>query len=190
MLINYGRLTFNVATDTAELVQRALGGDIESFGELCRRHYTAMAAVAYAVLNDHQLAEDAAQETFARALVNLRNLKDDGRFSPWLAAICRNVANDMAKQKIKVSSTETLSELPQKTKDNGDLDAVGRAVSMLPAHLKELVVMRYYDGLSYEQISAVLAISPATINGRLTRAKRKMAKCLKRNGCAEADYET
>ncbi len=89
-----------MATDTAQLVRDAVGGDIESFGELCRQHYVAITAVAYAVLNDHQLAEDAAQEAFAQALVSLRNLKDNARFAPWLAAICRNVANDMAKARI------------------------------------------------------------------------------------------
>jgi RNA polymerase sigma-70 factor, ECF subfamily len=179
-----------VATDTDQLVQDAARGDIESFGELCRRHYVAMTAVAYAVLNDRQLAEDAAQETFAKALVSLRNLKDSSRFTPWLAAICRNVANDMARARGRAGSIEALPELPEKTKDDRNFEDVARAVSTLPAHLKELVVMRYYDGLSYEQISAVLDISQGSINGRLTRAKRKLAKYLKRNGIQEADYET
>jgi len=47
------------------------------------------------------------------------------------------------------------------------------------------VVLRYYNGLSYEQIASVLGISQATINGRLSRAKRKMAKYLRRNGFPE-----
>jgi len=48
-----------------------------------------------------------------------------------------------------------------------------------------LIVLRYYDGLSYEEISSVLGISKATINGRLTRAKRKIARYLQRNGFLE-----
>jgi len=50
--------------------------------------------VAYGVLKDHQLAEDAAQEAFARGLVSLHRLKEPGRFAPWLVRICRNVAVD------------------------------------------------------------------------------------------------
>jgi DNA-directed RNA polymerase specialized sigma24 family protein len=44
------------------------------------------------VLRDHQLAEDAVQEVFARGLVHLRRLKETGKFGPWLGRICRNVA--------------------------------------------------------------------------------------------------
>jgi RNA polymerase sigma factor (sigma-70 family) len=168
-----------------ELVEAAIGGDIESFGELCGRYYAAMVAVAYAVLSDHQLAEDAAQESFARALVNLRNLKNRNRFAPWLAAICRNVAKDMVKAKAKQISTEDLSQVARKNNDNEIHRAVRRAIEQLPVPAKELIVLRYYNSLSYEQISSVLGISQAAINGRLLRAKRKMAKYLRKNGFPE-----
>lgn len=167
-----------------ELVEAAISGDIESFGELCGRYYAAMVAVAYAVLSDHQLAEDAAQESFARALVNLRNLKNKNRFAPWLAAICRNVAKDMVKAKAKQNSTEDLSQVTRKNNDENGRE-IRRAIGQLPAPTKELIVLRYYNNLSYEQISMVLGISRATINGRLLRAKRKMAKYLRKNGFPE-----
>ncbi|MHC4335413.1 MAG: RNA polymerase sigma factor [Planctomycetota bacterium] len=48
------------------------------------------------------------------------------------------------------------------------------------------MVLRYYDGLSYDEMSSVLGISKPTINGRLTRAKRKMAKYLQRDGFLES----
>jgi RNA polymerase sigma-70 factor (ECF subfamily) len=164
-----------------ELVEAAVGGDIESFGELCRRYYAAMVAVAYAVLSDHQLAEDAAQESFVRALVNLKNLKNRSRLAPWLAAICRNVAKDMVKAEAKQIRTEDLSQVAQKNNDDENSREIRRAIEQLPAPAKELIVLRYYNSLSYEQISSVLEISRATINGRLLRAKRKMAKYLRKN---------
>jgi RNA polymerase sigma-70 factor (ECF subfamily) len=168
-----------------QLVEDAIGGDLESFGELCRRYYTAMTAIAYSVLADHQLAEDAAQESFARALVNLKKLKSKKRFAPWLAAICRNVAKDMLSGKLRQINTDDFS---QKTELNNSVEgneSVRRAIEKLPTPYKELVVLRYYNELSYEQIGSVLGISKATINGRLTRAKRKMKKYLKQNGFPE-----
>lgn len=168
-----------------QLIEAATGGDIECFGLLCRQYYAAMVAVGYSVLGEHQLAEDAAQESFARALVNLRNLKSKERFAPWLAGICRNVAKDMLANKIRRIN----SKAPPQTAEPGNLDEndrlIRRAIEQLPDTAKELVVLRYYDGLSYEQISSVLGISPAAINGRLTRAKRKMANYLRRNGFPE-----
>ena len=168
------------------LVDKAVAGDIESFGELCRRYYPAMAAIAYAVLSDHQLAEDAAQESFARALVNLRRLKNRNRFAPWLAAICRNVAKDMVATKARYISAEDLSQVAEKNNDDGNSRMIRRAIEQLPAAEKELIVLRYYNNLSYERIGAILGTSPAAINGRLARAKRKMAKYLKNNGFPES----
>ena len=167
------------------LIEVATSGDIESFGELCRRYYAAMAAIAYSVLNDHQLAEDAAQESFARALVRIKSLKEGAKFAPWLAAICRNVAKDMLATKAKQISTEDISQVAQNNNDNENSSAIRRAIEQLPAPAKELIVLRYYNSLSYEQISSVLGISHAAINGRLLRTKRKMADYLKRNGFPE-----
>ena len=169
-----------------QLVDAAADGDIESFGELCRLYYSPMIAIAYSVLNDHQLAEDAAQESFARALVNLRRLKNQTRFAPWLAAICRNVAKDMVAAKARQISTRDLSQTAERndTDENGML--IRRAIEQLPSPERELIVLRYYDNLSYEQIASVAGVSRAAINGRLSRTKRKLAKHLERNGFPES----
>lgn len=168
-----------------ELVEAAIGNDLESFGKLCKRYYTAMVAVAYAVLSDHQLAEDAAQESFARALIRVRSLKDRAKFAPWLAAICRNVAKDMAAARARLTSTEDLSQIGQQNYDDEINRQVRHAIERLPARMKELIVLRYYDNLSYERMASVLGISPAAINGRLARAKRKMTAYLRKNGFPE-----
>jgi len=168
-----------------DLVEAAVSGDIESFGRLCGRYYAAMVAVAYAVLSDHQLAEDAAQESFGRALVRLRALNDKSRFAAWLAAICRNVAKDMVAARVRQTSTEDLSQVAEKNSDEEEILAIRRAIEYLPEASRELIVLRYYDSLSYEQIGSILGISPAAINGRLARAKRKMTEYLRKNGFPE-----
>ena len=168
-----------------KLVEAAFNGDIESFGKLCQRYYAAMVAIGYSVVSDHQLAEDAAQESFARALINLKNLRNKTKFVPWLAAICRNVAKDMVIANARKISTDYLSKAAQNNNHDESHRLIRRAIEQLPVSGKELVVLRYYNGLSYEEISSVLGISRPTINGRLTRAKRKMAKYLKHNGFPE-----
>jgi len=168
-----------------ELVEAAVDGDIESFGELCGRYYAAMVAVAYAVLSDHQLAEDAAQESFARALVRLQALNDKSRFVPWLAAICRNVAKDMVTGRARHISTEDITQVAEKSGDDENILAIRRAIEQLSDESRELVVLRYYNSLSYERIGSILGISPAAINGRLARIKRKMTAYLRKNGFPE-----
>ncbi len=168
-----------------QLVDAAAGGDIESFGELCRRYYSPMVAIAYSVVNDHQLAEDAAQESFARALVSLRKLKNTARFAPWLAAICRNVAKDMVAAKARRVNATDIAQATSDDSHNENGMLIRRAIEQLPGPARELIVLRYYNNLSYEEIGSVLEISKASINGRLARAKRKMADYLKRNGFPE-----
>ena len=168
-----------------KLIEAAVGGDIGSFGELCERYYAAMVAVAYAVLSDHQLAEDAAQESFARALVNLRRLKNKNKFVPWLVRICRNVAKDMVVAKARHINVHDLSQVTEHNRDEGNSRAIHRAIEHLPDSDKELIVLRYYNNLSYERIASIMEISPAAINGRLLRAKRKMADYLRKNGFPE-----
>jgi RNA polymerase sigma-70 factor (ECF subfamily) len=168
-----------------KLVEAAFNGDIESFGKLCQRYYSPMVAIAYSVVSDHQLAEDAAQESFARALVSLRKLKSQTRFAPWLAAICRNVAKDMIANKARQISTDGFPQATKNNDHNKNRNLIWQAIEQLPVTAKELIVLRYYDGLSYEEISSVLGISGPSINGRLTRAKRKIAKYLRRNGFPE-----
>jgi RNA polymerase sigma-70 factor (ECF subfamily) len=168
-----------------KLVEAAFGGDIEGFGKLCRRYYPALVAVGYSVLGDHQLAEDAAQESFARALINLKNLRNRTKFVPWLAAICRNVAKDMVATKARQINTGDFSQAARNNNHDDSRRQIRQAIDQLSISAKELIVLRYYNGLSYEEISSVLGISKATINGRLTRAKRKMAKYLTHNGFPE-----
>ncbi len=168
-----------------ELVEAALAGDIDSFGRLARRYYASLVAIAYSILSDHQLAEDAAQEAFARALTNLRKLKKSDKFAPWLARICRNVARDMVAAETRPINPRDLSPGPGGNGPDDNVEAVRRAIQKLPPRAREVIVLRFYNGLSYEEISSVLGISKPTINGRLTRAKQKIARYLKRGGFLE-----
>ena len=167
------------------LIEAAIEGDIESFGKLCQRYYPAMVAVGYSVLGDHQLAEDAAQESFARALTRLKNLRNKRKFVPWLAAICRNAAKDMVTTKARQINTDDISQATEYRDHEKNKRLIWQALEQLSMSSKELIVLRYYNGLSYEEISSVLGISGPSINGRLTRAKRKMARYLRRNGFSE-----
>jgi len=170
--------------DTA-LVKAAINGDAEGFTELCRRYYPAMVAIAHSVLGDRHLAEDAAQQAFAKAAVKLPQLKKESRFAGWLAVICRNVAKDMARRTENLRTTDDLSTIADKSNDDDTTETVREAISKLSASARELIFLRYYDGMSYEQISEVLGISEQAISGRLRRAKKKMADYLRRNGFGE-----
>lgn len=164
------------------LVKEAIEGNVDSFTELAARYYTPMVAIAHSITGDRDLAEDAAQQCFAKAAVKLTQLKDYKKFAGWLATICRNEAINLTRIERNHRNNEMLSEKSAESKDDNSNEVVKNAMNKLSASSKEVIYLRYYDGLSYDQISDVLGISEQAINGRLRRAKKKLAQVLKCEG--------
>jgi len=181
-------LDLNSETQLAEAAQN---GHLESFGALYQRYHSSMVALAYSMLANRDLAEDAAQEVFAIACRDLGTLKSKERFAAWLAGICRNISRQMLR--VKVAKPPTLGDdhaNPAHDADSEDRrEMIRRAVWSLRQPEREIIVLRYFDGFSQARISEVLGLSAQAVNGRLVRAKRKIAKYLKRNGLTGDDYE-
>jgi RNA polymerase sigma-70 factor (ECF subfamily) len=144
-----------------------------------------MVAIAHSIIGDRHLAEDVAQQAFAKAVRKLPQLKNKTKFAAWLTVICRNVALDLAQRKETLYAPDDLSTIAAKSEKNDVSEAIREALNKLSAPAREVIFLRFYDGMSYEQISAVLGISEQAINGRLRRAKKKMANYLRRNGFGE-----
>jgi len=181
----------NEGFNEVQLVEAARNGCIDSFAALYKKYHSPMVALAYSILAGRDRAEDVAQETFAIACRDLPTLKSKDKFAAWLAGICRN----LSKQMLRAARSErnlTPDEPVVHTKDRTDerSEAIRQAVWNLRAAERELIVLRYFDGFSQAQISSVLGISPQAVNGRLVRAKRKIAEYLKRNGLTGVHYES
>ena len=171
------------------LVQAALNGDCESFGRLCERYYSAIVAIAYSHLCDRNLAEDAAQEAFLFAFRDISRLKNANHFGRWLAKISRNIASDMAKarRRDKLIPIENCDSISNDKDEKDNVDVVRRIISELPVKIREVIYLRYYEKMSYRQISDILGISQEAVNGRLRRAKKVIAKKLFSKGSVEVN---
>jgi RNA polymerase sigma-70 factor (ECF subfamily) len=170
-----------IRTPDQILVQRALDADTDSFAQLCQRYYPSLVAVARSVLLDVHLAEDAAQEALAEACSCLGSLRDPRSFAPWLASICRNVAKDMIRDRRKERAANEAFAARERRNDDGRGEQLAEAVEALPQHLREVLYLRYHNEMTYQQMSRVLGLSEQAVNGRLRRAKRRIAALLKSN---------
>ncbi len=179
-----------IVKSEVSLVEAAQNGHLDSFAALYERYYSSMVALAYSVLADRHLCEDAAQQAFVIACRDLPKLKSKDKFAAWLAGICRNVARQMKRTKGKLVAVNVQPSAENENDKDNRSDAIRRAVWNLRAFYREPIVLRYYDNMPYEQISSVLGISIQAVNGRLIRAKRKIAKYLERNGFTGGDYES
>jgi RNA polymerase sigma-70 factor (ECF subfamily) len=165
-------------------VEAACRGDSEALGELYKRYYPTMVWVAYAALLDRSLAEDAAQQAFATACVKMRDLRRFDRFGPWLTTICRNAAQDMARARKRDAVLARIAAAEPSTPGGSDgfEKDVKKAVDGLPEMYREVVVLHYYNQMSYKRIEAVLGISGDVVKGRLARARRRIQVYLENNG--------
>jgi RNA polymerase sigma-70 factor, ECF subfamily len=156
----------------AELVEAACRGDIGSFRKLYQRHYGMAVAIARSRLSDRHLAEDAAQEAFATACHQLALLKDGRRFAEWLGTICRRTAGRMARSRRSHGPIDAATVATRQNPDNSEaVVRVQKALKQLPASGREVILLHYFSGLSYEEISKALGITPQSVQGRLQRAR-------------------
>ena len=172
------------------LVAAARRGDAESFSRLCERHYPALVALAYSQLADRGLAEDAAQEALLIAYRDIAKLKDTGRFLPWLVAICRHTAIDMAKIRAREKRVGIGDggSVPVVSHHESDAVAVVRGIiARLRPDLRDIILLRYYNEMSYEHIAALLGVSEEAVNGQLRRARKIIRRQWQRHASLEIE---
>jgi RNA polymerase sigma-70 factor (ECF subfamily) len=160
-----------------------LDGHPEAFRHLVVRHQAALLGYLRGRIGNEEEAAEAAQETFVRAYFALRGLHKLGSFFSWLVGIADRVVKETWRDKKRRQSV-ALDErqIPQSHTDSGDspdprvTDAVGR----LPDVYREVVLMRYYGGLSCAEISRDLGMPIGTVTKSLSRAYAMLRECLQK----------
>ncbi len=180
--------TYLVETETeAELVYLAQHGDRNAFGELVRRHYQGVVRVVYSMCGDAGLAEDATQEAFIRAWVNLPSFQPTAPLKSWLYRIAINAALDVLRKKPEESLEEsqvTMITDPSQSPESALLEKervalVREAMKDLPEASRSVLVLREYGELSYQEIAKVLDVPIGTVMSRLNYARTRLRELLK-----------
>ena len=189
-----------VTTDEI-IVERALTGDAEAFGEIVKRWERRIFALAYGMLGREEDARDATQETFLAAFRNLRGFRGEAKVSSWLHRIAVNQCITR-QRRAKVRSESALDD--EQEKDAGNFatplrlsparvtegaqvtTAVRRAVNSLPLELRQIVVMKEFEELTFREISEALDLPLSTVKSRLYTALKQLEMKLQRFGSEAA----
>lgn len=183
-----------------ELIKSAADGDADAFGELVARNEKRIYSFALGMLSNPDDAFDAAQETFLKAYRSMRFFKGDSAFYTWLYSICRNCCYDFIKARAR-HRRHNISLFEYENDDDGSVieipddesrpdalyeqrrtrEVVMNAIKKLPANHREIVLLRDIDGLSYEEIAAVIGVSVGTVKSRLNRARATLRELIKDN---------
>lgn len=170
----------------AELVIAAQLGDREAFAEVTRRFRRNAHARAYAVLRDYQLAEDAVQEAFAEAFLNLDKLREPAAFPGWFKRIViKRIDRLIRGKRIPTTSLDSAYPGPATSEDPAyDLDladtsgALHGAVDLLPDHERDVARQYYFEGRSQKDIAEEFDVPVTTIKKRLYASRQRLKKNL------------
>ncbi|MDI6740438.1 MAG: sigma-70 family RNA polymerase sigma factor [Candidatus Edwardsbacteria bacterium] len=171
--------------DDQELIKQTLAGDSPAFGRLVTKYQRAVYSLARRMLRDHDLADEAAQETFVKAYFALRQYDASYKFYTWLSRIAYNLCCDALRERRRTISFAGSPE-PQSGEDplenavQSDTQARIRAqIDRLPDDQRRIVLLRIDKDLSYEDISKVLRIPIGTVMSRLFRSRQTLYEALK-----------
>src|SRR5467141_4338781 len=185
------------ATSDEQIVQQALTGDADAFGEIVQRWERRIFALAFGMLGREEDARDATQETFLAAFRNLRAFRGEAKVSSWLHRIAVNqcITRQRRAKVRKESGLEEEEEKnaavfalpldvsPARTAEKSERSvAVRRAVCALPSDLRQVVVMKEFEELTFQQISEALELPLSTVKSRLYTALRQLQMRLQKFG--------
>ncbi len=118
--------------------------------------------------------EDVLQDTFVQALLHIDKLRDVNSPGGWLFRIAGNLAKNVLRKKKLVTYIALDRLMHSSPQEDPRLAHMRRAISELPDKHRETVMLRWYDGLSYEEIAQVLDISLGTVRSRLHHSVGKL----------------
>ncbi len=182
-----------------DLLLLAKAGDQQAFAQLVSAYEGKIYNLSLRYLNNSEDAMDATQEVFLRMFRFLSGFQEDSSFSTWLYRIAVNVCKDMLAKRTK--RNEQSLTVPGDEEDERPADVVDTrydpeqileqaelrqtlltAIESLPPQQREMIILRDLRGLSYEEISQVLALEEGTVKSRLFRARENLRKKLLQNG--------
>ena len=177
------------ATSDEQIVERALTGDAEAFGEIVQRWERRIFALAFGMLGREEDARDATQETFLAAFRNLRAFRGEAKVSSWLHRIAVNQCITR-QRRAKVRKESGLEEEEEKhaasfsapfqyspahvVEGRERAAAVRRAVNSLPLDLRQVIVMKEFEELTFREMADALDIPLSTVKSRLYTALRQL----------------
>lgn len=169
------------------LVRKFKQGDEKSFNLLVLRYQKRIYDLVYRMVRNHQDAADLSMEVFVRAYRNLKGFEGRSSLYVWLAKIAVNLCINFSKREkfrsflsiLDFSNKLSVSGSPaDKVEQNELKSAIDRAVNSLPPRQRSSFVLKFYQGLTHQQIAEVLGISEGAAKANYFQAVKKLQKLL------------
>ncbi len=178
--------------DQENIIARARRGDADAFEQLVVAYRDQVFRLALRMCGSEADADEVAQEAFLSAWKALPNFRGESQFSTWLYQLTTHAAIDlMRREKRQIAAADDITEVsaadpapsPQQQAEQSEQREIVRdAILQLAPEQREVVVLRFMEELSYEEIGAVLKLPSGTVKSRLNRAKAQLKEILSKSG--------
>ena len=185
---------FTQDSDDAALVGRSVAGDAAAFETLVLRYERVLFGVALRMLGDYDEARDATQAALIKAYRKLRSFDPRYRFSTWIFRVAQNAAIDqIRRQRLRLvpmtreggdgedrewdfPSADPNPYADLRNRERGD--AIAEAIAALPWEYRELILLRHYGELSYDEIATLKKMPLGTVKNKLFRGRQMLKEKL------------
>lgn len=179
-----------------KVIKKAQRKDRKAFEKLIKIYQKLVLNMCYKYMRNEQEALDMAQEVFSEVFKSLKSFKFESRLSTWLYRMTVNLCSNRLRflKRRRFFATESLDDEEQpalEIKDSAELqddalerkeisDSVTKCLNEFPEEDRNILILRFSQGLKYEEISKILKVPIGSVKSKLNRAKEKMTRILKR----------
>ena len=177
--------------DQEHIIARARRGDADAFEQLVAAYRNQVFRLALRMCGNEADADEVAQEAFLSAWKGLPNFRGESRFSTWLYQLTTHAAIDLMRREKRQAAAEDIDEItaaddgpsPQQQVERTETQReIRSALMQLPEEYRQVLLLRFMQELSYEEIGQTLKLPAGTVKSRLNRAKAQLKDILSRSG--------
>lgn len=181
-----------IANNDTNLVQECLAGNTKAFEALIDKYQKTIFNIVYRMTDDYDDAEDITQSVFIKVYEKLSSFNPKYKFFSWLYRIALNEALNLMNQQKRLAELDadfiTQEKSPEEIYDELDLsERIQDALMEIEVEHRVLIVLKHFEGFSYEEIAYILDISEQKVKSRLFTARQMLKDVLIKRGIVGHD---
>ncbi len=161
------------------IIKQAMNGNRKALESLLTDSYSFVYGYLLTLSRDEELAKDITQEVMVKAIVNIHRFRGDSKFSTWLVSMAVNRYKDMVKKKTPALTAELVAESAETAAVKKETSLqLKSAIDKLPDTHRQAFLLKYFQGLTYEEIAHVLKCPIGTVRSRLHHSLIKIREAV------------